>query len=174
MLDKKIQAKHLLGLENVKEILAKSDIESAIIKANQHLPLSMLIMPLDDDEQDRSRSISASYIPMDEDDLEHTELLQLYSQFPFKINNKQEPELARFLLACNILQPIGNFGFKDGQVCFRYVLVLKKYDLPDPEEILETFMMFEYALQTYQQLIEDVNDGKKNFDEGIIELNAFQ
>lgn len=161
MISEKIQAKHILDLSNLEEILKGENIQCSLLKSGKNLPLSMLVIPMEPDDKNRPRAYSCSFIPMDDDDLENISLLQIYSQLPIKTEMSKIAELQAFLLACNILQPIGNFGIKDGaDVYLRYVLVVKKYDTLDPEEILETFMMFEYGINMYQDIIEGLVEGR--------------
>ena len=174
MISEKIQAKHILDLSNLEEILKEGNIQCSLLTSGKNLPLSMLIVPMEKDNKGRPRAYSCSYIPMDDDDLENISLLQIYSQFPIKLNKSKIEDLRTLLLACNILQPIGNFGIKDEtDIYLRYVLVVKKFDLLDPEEISETLMMFEYGINMYQDLIEDINSGNQSIKEALESLNDY-
>jgi hypothetical protein len=168
MANKKMLDKHLKDLGQLEKILKEADISCKLIKSSETIPLNMLRVPMDADDKKRPRSFTCSFIPMDEEDLETSSLLQFYSELPLTTDPDRTGDLREFLMACNIIQPIGHFGMQDETtVYFRYVLVIKQSNKMDEDLIIETLMLFEYAINAYQDEIEDVATGAVGLGEAL-------
>ncbi len=158
-------------LSNVQDILAEADIASELIPANVAFPIPALIAELSLDHQSNSRTLGFTLIPTEEDFPADFVLLQLYSEIQVSLDSEQYKDLATFLDRCNILQPIGHFGRKEDKVYFRHVLMIPKDEGARSDLILQTTMLFEYALDVYQEYIVEVAEGKLPLVDAIAVLS---
>jgi hypothetical protein len=172
MISKIIHTKHLLDLNEVKNMLDSVGIDSVILETGPLNLLNTLIISLGSDEKGNERQCTCNFIPMDEEFIEDNSLLQFYYIIPFEVKSENIIELSRFLLECNLLQPIGNFGIKNAkEIYFRYVSMQNKYEPLNAQNILETNMLFEYAIDIYQELIDKVNKGELNVEKALEIIN---
>jgi Putative bacterial sensory transduction regulator len=174
MIDEKAVLRQEFELGNIEQMLKSLDVPCSLIARSELVPISAIYVPMEPDQRERSRGYGLSFIPMDEDDMDNSSLLQLYYEFPFEFNSKYELPLLKYINACNLLQPLGNFGIKDDQkFYFRYILIVGKDDDLNKDMLLDTLMMFEYLISIYEDQIDDLNSGELTLEAALEELNDY-
>ncbi len=174
MIDNKAILRQEFELGNIEQMLKSFDVPCSLIARSELVPISAIYVPMEPDDQKRDRGYGLSFVPMDEDDMENSSLLQLYYEFPFEFNSKFELPLLRYINAMNLLQPLGNFGIKDDQkFYFRYILIVGKDDDLNKDMLLDTLMMFEYLISIYEDQIDGLNSGQLTLEAALEELNDY-
>lgn len=172
MIDQQMQARHLLHLSNIDKILKEKNIQCQIIEASQNIPMNMLLVAFNKDAKNRDQYLTCSFIPMAEDDLKNSALLQIYSEFPFEIDSRKIPELLSYLNEINLIQMLGHFGLKDKTtVYFKYIYAFAQYEEIPEDQIIEVIYLIEYAFLVYKRTIEDILSGTQDLNEAISALN---
>ncbi len=168
MITEEIHAKNILDLGNIKEILGQFGIESEILKAGDINLLHSLVVKRDTDDKGREGVYSITFIPMDDDFLENSSVIQFFYACPFEVNAEKYADVLGIINYINLHQVIGHFGIKDRkQIYFRYNSTQAKYELLESNYIADISMLVEYAIDVYQAIIEEVNTGKFSEQQAI-------
>lgn len=174
MIDEKAMLRQEFELGNIEQMLKSLDVPCSFIPRSAQISISAIYVPMEKDGKERDRGYGLSFVPLDEDDMENSSLLQLYYEFPFEYNSKYELPLLKYFNAANLLQPLGSFGVKDDQkFYFRYILIVGKDDDLNKDMLLDTLMMFEYLISIYEDQIEDLNSGELTLEAALKELNDY-
>jgi hypothetical protein len=167
------RAKNLTELQDLKTALNKKlSLECQIIEEQSDVPINSLVVLLEPDSQKRSRLANLTFLPLEDTDLESIKLLQFYCQLPISLSSDFSDEVLRFLARVNLQIPLGTFtiDFEEQKVGFKYVYSLGKFKQIEPEEFLETFLLWMYTLDKISDLIEAVSTGQKDVQSACQEL----
>ena len=117
-------------------MLSTFDIESEILKAGNINLLHALVVKRDEDDKGRQGAYTITFIPMEEEFLENSSVMQYFYACPFELNEEKYTEVLSFLNYINLLQVVGHFGIKDKkQIYFRFVSTQEKYEILVKENI---------------------------------------
>lgn len=155
-------------LELVCQIMDSHDMGSA----PEMPPITSLSVILEPGWQERIRAANLTFIPLDDSDVEAIRLLQFYSQLPFTANQDHLDDTVRFLLAINLLIPIGAFSLStENDLFFKYVYSLSRFEAIKQEEFLETFLLWLFTLDSFSPLIAEVATGALDLESALTLLN---
>lgn len=169
-MDPLMQAEYGAQLALIQQFLREMNWTTEFIQ--QGLPVPALIVTIPRDRQGRERAVTLTYIPLDEDMLEQTSLLMLYTSLPFAYDATYRAQLDLLVQAINALVPIGAFGYKpDGEIFMRYSLSLPRYDTVPQQMLVESVLLFVAMLDALCPVLEAVASGRKQAALAISELN---
>ncbi len=166
-------AMNTLDLIAVKNLLSEVGIDSHLIEQSEAMPLTTLIVAIDQDSQNRERTINFSFIPLPDDIFPNVKLLQLYFELPFIFEQNVQSNLETLLLSINLTLPLGNFGIREKKsIYFRYSHALPKYEVISQrkESLIDITKLTIYALDSQTELIEQVATGQKTLDQVMAEI----
>ncbi len=108
-------------------------------------------------------------------DLNRTDLLQFYIDFPIKVTEKNIIEMSSLIIRFNSLIPVGGFGINDkNEVYFRYVLVVESRDF-NAVIVTETLSLISFFIEILGSQLIELAEGRKSFqksfEDGIKSLN---
>lgn len=95
------------NLEILKQYYEEMELESEIIPAMKELPLPALVTALGEDEKDRPRILTNSFLPFDRENAEFTKYLQFYLELTNPLEKIDSAELLNTMLWVNGQLPIG-------------------------------------------------------------------
>lgn len=98
----------LENLYALKDIYQKLELKAAVVPQLDELPLPALVAVLENDERNRPRIVTNSFLPLERDDAEHTKFLQFYMELQNDINGIQRQELLEMLQWVNRHIPMGS------------------------------------------------------------------
>jgi len=163
------QARFKASLDLIHQYMTNLGFEAFLAEPNEDLPISILGVELEKDEQERPRTLIFSFIP--EEELENIDLLQLYTVLPISVKEEVGADLGMFLVHVNNLCPIGHFGINtENEIYFRYTLCVKQNEPIAQSIIEETGMLYNYALDSYANIVEEVYTGVVSYEEAMLAL----
>ena len=167
------QAKALYELQQLeKAITTALDLTCEILPRSAAVPIDTLTVALELDRHERTRIASLMFIPLEDSDVEHIKLLQFYCETPIHVEAHNLNTVLQLLGAITLKIPLGAFSVnEEGIVVFKYVYALGKFKATDPEEFLETYLMWMFALDSLSGLIEDVATGEQNLAAALQNLD---
>lgn len=158
LLPEVVHARHLAELGFMKQYLDEAGYGSQIVEKSPLVPLHSMVVMLPGEE---GRVLHLSFIPFSEDDLEHLQLLQLYTTAVQVGDTSFRRELEQLLPAVNAKLPIGHFGFKErDEVYYRYVYAVPGAAPLEEEPFVEIVSLFGFVLRMFGGLIEEVAEGR--------------
>lgn len=159
MSDPMNQAKERFELQQLETaIKAELELDCQILPRSVETPIDTLVIKLEADEQERIRIASVMFFPLEDSDVESLKLLQFYCETPIRVESTQaRATVAEFLSAVNLKIPVGTFCLNSNhEVVCKYVYALGKFKAIEPEEFLETFLLWMFAIDSMSGLIESV------------------
>ena len=160
----------MLDLIMLKNIIEANGLPAALLEQSDLLPLNTLIVDLPPDYQNRARTLSYSFMPMDEEYFPDIKTVQAYSEFNFEIAEGQAEHVQVLIARLNRLLVMGSLGVTDNhRVYYRYVQILDKYEsLRDREDVLLNVLnLILFALNVNAEVLEDVAIGKQTVDKAF-------
>jgi hypothetical protein len=163
MLPEIVHARHLTQLGLVKEILDEAELPTSILDRSEAIPFHVLMVGFQEDSQGRDRFLHFSFLPLNEEDMQSVQLLQLYSTLPFTLKPENKEAVALLLLEVNTRLPIGHFGVNEyGEVHYRYVYSLSASKAMDADEMLNIVSLFVYMCDMFSEALEKVASGRND------------
>lgn len=160
-------AMSMLDLISIQNILEGYELPTAILEKSAELPLNSLIVNSTNDYKGRTRTLSFSFLPLEDKHFPDVKLLQLFSEFNVDVVPTAITAIEQLLVKLNILLPLGSLGLTEAnRIYFRYVHTMAKYDnLSDHEQTLvNLFNLFMYSLNVNARTLEEVATGEKTMD----------
>jgi len=171
MLPDKIHARHLAQLGYLQEILDESGLATNLLEKSEAIPLHVLIAGFQADKKGRDRFLHFSFLPLNDEEVEAIQLLQMYSTFPFQLQAGRRQELAALFLEVNTRLPIGHFGINDqDELHYRYVYSISAAKSFERDEVLETLSFFIYMCDMFADAVEAVAGGEASAEQVIQSL----
>jgi hypothetical protein len=163
MLSEGAKARHWERLENLESLLKETGLATSLLQQSESIPFHLLIAAFQQDNRGRDRFLHFSFLPIDEQDIQAVELLQIYSTLPFRLQEGLRDQAALLLLEINTRLPIGHFGINEqGEIHYRYVYSLSAGQSFGAEEMLVIINMFMYMCDMFAEPIEDLASGAKD------------
>lgn len=101
------EAQMLENLNALAEIYAHLELEAAVIPAGAELPVPALAAVLEQDERNRNRIVTNSFLPLDREDAEYTKFLQFYMELENDLSGLDRGQLLELLQWVNGRIPVG-------------------------------------------------------------------
>jgi hypothetical protein len=162
---------YLAALKQIDTLLQQLHFTTVLLPKSDSMPIDMLSVTLDEDAQGRPHFMTFTYYPTGED-LEGARLLQLFSQLPGAVDEKNRPGIEAFLTVLNNRTPLGFFGLNDAgaHVIFKYVLAI-----PTGYEITAGFLsdvmdLCIFVQQTHRDVLDRLATGKLDAQTAINDL----
>lgn len=143
-------------------IKSELDLNCQVLPCSSEVPITTLAIELEADAKERSRIASLIFIPLEESDVETLKLLQFYCETSINLeNNLSRSAIIELLPTINLKIPLGSFCLDpQNQVVFKYVNALGKSREINPEEFLETLLLWMFTLDSMSALIDSVVTGE--------------
>lgn len=157
-MDELTQLENAAQLGTLQAALTAKGISSQLIDPNEQLPVATLMIDVGPDDEERQRILAASIMPLGDDDLEHTQLVQFYAQMPFEID---DDSLGVVQKACAIINPslaVGHFGMQQGQLFFRYVMAMPSDRSFDVDMTIELIALLAFHQEHFGDFFEGLVD----------------
>jgi hypothetical protein len=169
-MDELAQAEYGAQLASIQHFLQELNWTTELIQ--EGTPVPVLIVTIPRDPQGRERAVTLTYIPLDDDMLEQTTLLMVYTTLPFGVDAARRSQLDLLVQAANALIPIGAFGHKEnGEIFMRYTLALPRFDTVPQQLLVESVLLFIGMLDMLSPSLEAVASGKQEAAKTIKDLN---
>lgn len=168
MITEKTHARHLVELGRIQDFFSERDVQTQLLERSEQIPLNIL-MVASELQQDRQAYINIMYIPIENPNVEDVQLIQLYTHLPIDFTGSME-EIAPLLVAINMNLPVGNMGFKDDNISYRYSYVVCDNELVKEDEFIDVFQLFFNSLALFIELIDEVVAGKKSVKQAIQQI----
>jgi hypothetical protein len=163
MLSETAKARHLERLGTLRDLLEEAGLVSSLLEPSETIPFHILIAGFHQDNKGRDRFLHFSYLPIEEQEIQALELLQIYSTLPFSMSEGLREQVALLLLEVNTRLPIGHFGINEQEeIHYRYVCSLPAAKPLEAEEILDIVSMFMYMCDMFAEMIEHLATGAKD------------
>jgi hypothetical protein len=157
------RARHWERLGILQSLLEETGLAASLLEQSEDIPFHILIAGFHLDYQGRDRFLHFSFLPIDEQEIQAVELLQLYSTLPFNLHEGLKDEVASLLLEVNTRLPIGHFGINEqGEIHYRYVYSYPVSRYLEANEILEIISLFIYMCDMFAEPVENLASGTKN------------
>lgn len=130
---------HAAQLGTLQQALNDKGAASQLFEPNERLPVTTLMIDVGPDDAGRDRVLAASIMPLADDGLDDTQLVQFYAQMPFAIDDESLASVQRAVPIVNAALAIGHFGMQNGELFYRYVLAMPNgatFDLAMTVEIV--------------------------------------
>ncbi|MNI26065.1 hypothetical protein D3C73_797480 [compost metagenome] len=166
-----IQTRQLAQLNLLKQILDEEGIPVTILEKSNDIAIHLLIANIQQDAEGRDRFLQFSFVPMEEEEGQTLQFLQIYSTLPFSMETSQRAEVAELLLELNTRLPLGHMGITvDQEIHYRYVYTLSSGQVLISDEVLELLSLFVYMLEMFGGVLERVATGTTNAASAIADL----
>jgi len=164
-------ARQLMQLTSLEAVAKSIGFKTEIAKINNKHEYNTLYVQLDPDSKDRKRIMVINFYPAS-NELENTDLLQFFLQFPFKVEKEPTMEFYNLMCFCNLSLPLGhiNYTANDKSVFYRYVHAIPAYENIEEENIKETFILLAYSTLLFEETFEKILQAKISFDEAVNEI----
>jgi hypothetical protein len=155
-----VHARHLAQLSFLKQILDEEGLPTTLLEKSEEIPIHLLMAGVQQDQEGRDRFLHFSFLPLDEEEIQSTLLLQIYSTLPFAMEGNYREQIALLLLEINTRLPIGHIGMNENnEIHYRYVYTLSSSKTFQSDEILDVLSLFVYMLEMFGGVIEPVAKG---------------
>ncbi|MFK8186365.1 MAG: hypothetical protein AB8B99_23565 [Phormidesmis sp.] len=168
-------AKYRFELQQLETAIKTSlALNCELLHRSSETPIDSLVVQLESDTKGRSRLASLIFSPLQDTDVESLKLLQFYCETPIQVSSPQiRQTVAELLSILNLNLPIGTFCLNAEHVLtYKYVYALGKFTTIVPEEFLETFLLWLFALDPMSDLIESVVDEEQNLTSALALLQS--
>ena len=110
-------------LQAIQLILEGMDYETNLLRKSNDIPMDMLTVKLDQEDEGSDQQFVISVMPLS-DDLEGSNFIQIYYEYPFMVDIPAADGLKNTLINVNRQLPLGHFNLTalGAQVYFKYVL----------------------------------------------------
>jgi hypothetical protein len=157
-------------LKDLKEILEETmGLNSTLVEPSETMPLVSLSTTLKPDEKQRDRAVNHAFFPFSEADMEHTLLLQFYSQLPFALNVDRLADLALLLQTINNRIPLGCYSLNmdEQSIQFRYIMPLPNHAPLNSDLMGEVMVLLIVFQDLFPPVIESLNLGEATLEEAL-------
>lgn len=161
------QARQDAELGFLQQSLSESDVQSHIIERSDAIPITVLLVPLMKDHRQRDRYLNISYVPLDDEDLDEIDLLQLYVTVPVEWSDGTNEHVEKLLNAVNGKLAIGHFQLTGAEVSYRYVHCTSSSERLPLSEAVAIIRLFELMLNLFSSKIDDVASGKASLSDSL-------
>lgn len=166
MLPDIVHARHLAQLGFLKDILEEAGLPANLLEKSEAIPIHVLMAGFQQDMKGRDRFLHFSFLPLNEEDIQAIQLLQIYSTLPFRLKEGRRDAVAALLLEVNTRLPIGHFGINEqDELHYRYVYNLSASKTFETDEILEIVSLFIYMCDMFADSIEQVASGEADAEQ---------
>jgi hypothetical protein len=169
-----LHARHSAQLEILEEYLEDAGYLTQLLARSETFPMNVLLAALKPDRNERERLLHISFIPIAEDELEHIQLLQLYTTVNVEEGaDTRSADVLALLNAVNCRLAIGQFAVKDdGEIHYRYVhcpsVGTAEPNTPGP--FLEIVTLFVFMLDMFAALIAEIAEGRLTLNQALAAL----
>ena len=166
-------AKHTAQLGFIEGFMEDMGFDSVLVERGEQVSITLLVTQIPR-EDGGYWELTFLYLPVNEDEFEQIELLQMYCQFHTKVTDQTQAATEKLITQINNhMLPIGRLGIGDNNEVFcRYVLATPKYDMLDQEVFSETVQLFIYMLEKIGQTVEKAAAGLIDLQYALNELKA--
>jgi hypothetical protein len=173
VLSEVVHARHLALLGVLKQMIDEAELPTTILERSETIPLHMLMAGFQEDSKGRDRFLQFSFLPLNEEDMQAVQLLQIYSTLPFTLPEENRGAVASLLLEVNTRLPIGHFGVNEqNEVHYRYVYSLSASKMLDADEILDIISLFIYMSDMFGEAVEKVASGESDVAAAVSSLSG--
>ena len=155
----------LENLYALKEIYQKLELKAVVVPQLEELPLPALVAVLENDEKNRPRIVTNSFLPMERDDAEHTKFLQFYMELQNDLNGIQQQELLEMLQWVNRHIPMGSCMLREADESRPVRLVIRMtHGFPvirpiDPGVFAEELILFDQIGEMVSGIFDHMAEG---------------
>ena len=166
------QARHLVELGFLEEILNELGYSTQLVEKSAGLPYHTLLAALEPDGQERPRQLALNYYPVDEDQVEYSLLLQYYIALPFALDEAGLARVREWLPEINNQVVLGHFSISDEQkqLAYRYVQTLPRDEVITTEAVADVLTLVTYSPVLFAEALEGLATGKLSLEQARKEV----
>ncbi len=162
--------KDQLGL--LRQYFDEAGLEAHWVEPSQDIPIPVVLLPLMKDHRQRDRFLHFSFVPLDEEDLEAIDLLQIYTTVPVEWAEGTREQVEKLLPAINGSLAIGHFNVTGDEVTYRYVYSVPANRELQSAEALSVIRLFEMMLNMFSEAVDDVASGRSGYAQVMSEISS--
>ena len=163
MISNLTNAKHTAELSFLSGYLAELGFESELVERSETLPMPILISSIGGDAAGRPRLLHFLFVPIEEDQLEILQLLQIHTLFPYEVEADYLTETEKLLSVINQKLGMGYVGIdQENAVYYKYLFAKARYQPLDQALIVETVQLFIFLMERFSNVIESVVTGQQD------------
>lgn len=162
MSQSEIEARHLVELGFLEEIVKRLGLSAQVIEKSGEVPYHTLLVMLDPDDRGRPMQLAISFYPVGADLVAHTLLLQYFIALPFTTGPDGLARLSAWLPDVNNRVVLGHFGLStgEGQVHYRYVQALPEEGVVGGETIEDVLTLVRFTPALFAPTLEALAEGR--------------
>lgn len=163
-----VHESHLQQLNELRMCIDGLDFESRMLEHSEFIPINVLLIAITVDYKERDRFINFSFVPISDEELEHTNLLQMYTTLPIELQEEQRSAVEKLLLAINTRMAVGHFGLQDdGEIYIRHIYSTARSSRINEQQMIDTIILFIAMIDMHEQLIDEVANGVLDVAEAL-------
>ena len=168
MNDEFVNLKDQQVLYEIKDYLERISVAGTVLESSRDLEFNILLAVTADQS-----AVNIMYVPAPEDQFEEMRLLQFHSLLTANISSIHKEGLLNLLNELNNLNLFGNFSINaEGQLSYKYIFPITRFDVPKEAIIQEIFTLFHRALTKFKPLLLGINDGKLSLQDAVTQMRA--
>jgi len=155
MNDNFINLKDQLALAQIKAYLKNLALSAEVLEASDLIPYNLLLIT-----DPVNGSSNLMYVPLPEDHFQEIRLMQLYALIIPEISPERKTDLFYLINEINAQIPIGSMSVnKTAELGFKYIFPVSRFNLPEEENFIEIFNLFQDCIVNFRDLLTGLNDG---------------
>lgn len=166
MNDNFINLKDQLALAQIKACFKDLPLSAEVLEASDLIPVNLLLIT-----DPVNGSSNLMYVPLPEDHFQEIRLMQLYSLIVPSIKPEKKTDLFYLINEINAQLPIGSISVnKMAELGFKYIFPVSRFDLPEKENFIEIFNLFQDCLVSFREQLIGLNEGNISLSDAMGKL----
>jgi Putative bacterial sensory transduction regulator len=171
LIDEEVSARTYMELARLEKVLNDLGIDTNLVRKSEEFELHVLVAVFEDDEHGHERFINCTFMPLPEDEIEHVDLLQIFTSYPIRPTEEARAEALEIINGINPKLPFGSLAIDaDGQIFYRYIFVKRRLEFIDDDAFGEMVLLFQFASNMFAEALGAVASGKMTAEEILSQL----
>ncbi len=163
-------AKQIMQLATIETVAKDLGFKTELHEKNATHEIDTLYVQVESDSKGRNRIFIVNFYPVS-DELDDTDLVQFFMQFPFVAQSEPGIDFYKLLCHCSRMLPLGHLNYisNDKSIFYRYVHSIPAYQNID-DSIKETLVLLAYSTLLFEESFEKILQADVSFEDVLAEL----
>jgi hypothetical protein len=157
-------AKHQLQLVHLHDLLKEQGVFVNYHEKEKDEEIDMLSIRMPDIEEEY---ILLSFIPMEGDEYNSIDLIQIHYTLPEKLELTFSPEVYLFVSRVNNYLPLGNLSIIEDSICNRHIVPHARFENIEINVLLDILNLYIQTLGIIEGIIHKLNNGTIDHKEAL-------
>lgn len=168
------EARHKVELGYLESVLNDLGFPTQFVEKSAQIPYNALIIGLEDEGQETSRQLVATFYPVGEETVEHVLLLQYFTELPFAVAESALPKIKSLLIDLNNKVVLGHFGITEGQatIHYRYVQTVPGDTGITREAVIDAVRLVSYTPALFEDVLQALAAGELSVAQARSQIDA--